>query len=299
MLFTSFSKKTYFTAMNSLKGLKLLGLGAMCMAALSTASCLDLSGDNVLTDYSNCFTYVYDNATGTDHIDTNASYRVIGDVSAYTYTLEINNLSVADGSTLRSAKLSNLSQYYSTDSTYIYIMQRGTTYTTGELDVTNLRWGQIGNYWLTFNTDDDRYTANVVPRKYNVVADTTIVSTKRGIYVEAAIEPVYHVALDPDTETATITAVGAKFPTSTEVSGTLMFMEMEWRNLPVKFNTTGYTIDIDSFVPYINGELNSEYTITNFHANIDLTYEGEKVCTYRLGEVGNIKSIFYSWTMGQ
>jgi hypothetical protein len=286
--------------MNLIKRLQLLGLGALSLASLATFSCSSIDAVNEVRSYSNCFTYVYDNVTGTDHIDTNASYRVLGDWSTYTYVIEVNNLSVTDGGTLRSGRLSNLSQYWDTDSNYVFMMQRSTTYQSGDLDITELRWGEIGNYWLTFNTDDDRYTANVVPRNYNLVADTTIVSTKRGIFVEAAIEPTYHVTLDPDTKTATFTAVGPKFPTAAnDVKSTIFFSEMEWRNLPVTFTTTGYTIDVDSFVPYIDGELSSEYTITNFHADIDLTYEGAKVCTYRLGEVGNVKSIFYSWTMGQ
>ena len=286
--------------MNPIKHLQILGLGSACLAAFAVTSCTEFEAENELRNYTNCFTYVYDNQTGSSHIDTEASYRVLADYSTYTYTIEVNNLGVSDGAALRSGRLTQLYQYYDADSTYVYMMQQSlTTYQSGDLNITNLRWAEIGNYWLTFNTDDDRYTANVVPRKYNLAADTTYVSTKRGIFVEAAIEPVYHVALDPTTSTATITAVGPKFPISSDVTNTLFFTEMEWRNLPVEFTTTGYTIDVESFVPYIEGEQKTEYTIKNFHADIDLTFEGKKVCTYRLGEVGNIKSVFYSWNMAQ
>ena len=225
-----------------------------------------------------------DESSNTGFVDSGSSYKVIGDNETGTFTIEANNVRFHDGAPALSAKVTGLRQYLSADSSYVYMDQKPTNFSEGAFTIRNLRYGMIGNMWLTYDAGgpdeiSTRYVVNVVPRRYNAVADTVTVrtiSTGRD-WMDVTFKSRIAVEFAHDGSSVSFSASGMRF----ESEGTSVAFVLP--QLPVSYTTTGYEVSAEEVIPKSpRGEELMQYRMTSFKAEMSLTYEGKKKMTFRM-----------------
>jgi hypothetical protein len=264
----------------------------LAACSLSTlVACQDLSGDPVLDKYEDCFSYVRDDQTGESYIDTTATYQLETYDYNTTFQMAIKNLALTEGGTLKSARVSGMVHSQNGEMTdddfYLYIAQSTINPCEGDMEVTSLAYYYYpGNTCLTFKVDG-RYSVNVIPTYYTLLSRTTTVRnlTTGQDWVDESLNVPYHMNFNPTESTVDIVAVGPKFADG------MPSLEMTYPNLPVKFNSTGYTIDVDEFVPTVKGVAYPAFTITKFHAEVSLLPNGEKKFTYYVKDRGYVTTV--------
>lgn len=279
--------------MKSIYALALVG------AALATASCVTDNHIIDILDYTNNFSYVYDINTGDDYICTTSHYYVKGDRETLTFTIEGEEIQLEEGGAVGDFSVKGLDQYWAHDSAYVY-MEQLYPGNSGSLRITNLKFGQIGNTWLTF-TANEHYQVNVIPKSYNLRSSKQVV-TKIGnaydtIYQENTLHTRYQVDFNPEAMTANITAYGPKFAPDVTGQAPMPLLEMVFPNLPVRFINDGYTIIAPSVIPEVKGVPYEAFAITDFRANIALTFEGIKELNYVVKDRGVVHTTLYSYNM--
>lgn len=262
-------------------------------AALMLASCTKYDYNQDLDKFNDCIFYSEDTETGEATVSSHGSIAVIGDLSTSSYTVKINNVQLFEGAPLRSCTVSNLQQYYQEKSEeekqtalYYFFKQEGQTRTSGDLDVTGLRYGFLtGTYWLSFGSEE-RYKIWSIPRVRSLYANrNTILSplSSLGACSENAIHPAYRFTLNPTAKTVTVKGQNVKFPQNMEnTNQTLTFASMEWKDIPVEFTSTGFTFEAEEIIPLIGGEPAPQHKISNLKAEIAFDYEGTKRVTYKM-----------------
>lgn len=293
-----------------MKRISLFSLIAASLVGAAIQSCKGVEARQVLEDYTACFSYVTDTYTGQGFVDTGSSYVITGNPFEATYGVELNNVRFFEGAEALSAKVSGLLQYFSPDSTYVFMLQRLSSYSWGEFDVDSLHYGVVGNIWLEYIANN-RYAVNVMPTNYNIGTDSVQVykylpsgGISHRLYYDFAIENKYNITLDPDNSTLTMQLNGQKF----EHDGKLH--EVIYRDIPVSFNPQGYTIHVDKVVPVdLRGNAVPELTAYNMDGTMTMTYEGRKYLQFDFCTTDpatgaivpdrQVQIVFFNHSMGQ
>ena len=275
--------------------IKNLLLIAAALPALS--GCQDLSGDPVLNKYEDCFSVVIDNQTGSTFIDSVATYQLESYDYNSTFQVAIKNLALYDGATLANARVTGMTHARKGEETdedsYLYIPQTSLNPCEGDLNISSLAYYYYpGNTWITFIADQ-RYQVSVVPDSYTLLSKSTSVRnlTTGQDWVDESLNVPYHMNFNPSASTVTIEAIGPKFAQN------MPALQMTYPNLPVVFTATGYTIDVAEFVPEVKGVSYPAFTITNFHAEVSLLYEGTKKFTYYVKDRGYVTTVLQAKDM--
>lgn len=272
------------------------------VAALATVSCTKYDYKQELEKYTDNVFFVADRIAGQTHVSTHGEIRVEGDLASQSYIVKIDNVQLSDGAPLRSASVSNLLQFYKEKGEseedkliplYFYFPQSSTTRTSGDLDVSNMRYCYITNsFWISF-ASDSRYDIWGTPRVRSLYANynRTQSPVSAGYIVENSLCPSYKFTLNVEQKTVTIVGNGVKLrQDAQDPSKSLDFKTMELRDIPIEFSSTGYAFFVNELIPIINGDPAPQHTITNFQAEIAFDYDGKKTFTYKIlnGEGQNI-----------
>ncbi len=259
-----------------------------------SAGCKKYDYTQNLENYHDNIVFVEDKVTGSTFLSNEGQIKVQGDLAAYSYILKLNNFQLYAGAPLRSATISNLTQYYQEKGEseedkytplYYLFRQEAFTRTAGDMDVTDMRYGYLsGTYWLSFGSDG-RYNVWATPRARTLYANYNLTQSPvaAGFCVEDALHPGYKFTVDPERRTITVKGNGVKLrQDETDPSKTLEFRTFEWVDIPVDFSSTGYSFYVDELIPNVNGEAAPEFKITNLRGEIAFDYEGRKAVTYKI-----------------
>lgn len=258
-------------------------LGAMSLGIVALQSCEPLDGLVVLEDYSYCVSYVYDHQTRTSFLDRGSSYKVTLDRTAQNFGVECQNVRFYDGAPALTAKVFGMNQYFSADSSYVFMLQRGLSRNTGDFRIDSLRYGVVGNIWLTYFAEE-RYEVNVVPLKYNLETDTvSIYKSKDGVngwsrtYFDTDLHIRYTATIDPDARTLTLKVSGQKFETGGRP------YEYILPDIPLDFDIEGYTVNAAQVAATdFKGRPLPEFNATSLTGKFTTSFEGEKRVSYYL-----------------
>lgn len=217
--------------------------------AAGMASCDPINAEQELEHYTKCVSVVTDNTAGSIYVDTESSYSIKGDFFNSTFAVECRNVTFYPGAPALTAKVSGLNQYYNSDSTYVFMLQRESSYSSGGFQPDSLRYAKYGNIWITYFAgnsfaDSRHYTVNVVPTDYNVESDSVMVykslanwADSHTIYQGIGMYTRYNLHIDPETSTLDIKINGQKFSSTDRPN------EYYLRGIPVTFTTDGYRIE--------------------------------------------------------
>lgn len=255
----------------------------LLIAPLLFASCSSISTEAEMDSYKNCIVYSYDSATGTGCLSDFASIVVTGDFAAQRYRLDFTDFQLADGLPLRSAKMSNLTQYFmdETDSNgdlvdihYTLFKQEPSATQSGDMVISDMYMGWLSTtYWLNF-TADERYKVWSLPARVPLYANKNEVKSQYGNNYENAISPRYDMSINVADKSVTFKATGVKYPVDNfDTHKTWSLRSMNWENLPAQFTERGFKIEMAEFAPRVDGNTDT-YVITNFVLTFDYSYEG-------------------------
>lgn len=279
-------------------------LGATLAGAACFSACSPIDGRQVLEDYKQCFTYVYDHQRNSGYVDIGSDYVVALDITQSSFIVECNNVRFYDGAPALSAKVSNLYQYVTNDSSYVFMLQRSTSYTFGEFSIDSLRYARVGNLWLTYFADNYRYEVNVLPRKYNMEMDTIRVyqtlATNQGwhlTYRNMGTQTRYNVELNPEDMTMSLTVNGQKFGYGDKPN------EFKLSDIPMKCTTEGYTVDASHVAATdFKGRPLSKFDAYDLKGTFTTSFEGTKHLEFTFRNYGvtgdslaNVRLDFYNY----
>lgn len=263
-------------------------------AVLFLTGCQKINYNVDLDSYKDNVVVVEDFVNGTIYVSDEGRFNVIGDMYYQSFGVELNNISLYPGAPLVSGKISNLVQYFMEKGEtpeekeipiYFFFRQEPSSRLTGDLETSSMKFAYLTNtYWLSFSTQQ-RYNVWATPRVRSLYAvDNRILSpVSAGYQNESAIQPEYKFTVDVHNKTITVKATGVKFPQDkSDVSQTLSFSTMEWRDIPVDFSGSGYSFSVDELIPYINGTPAPEHKIGNLTGEIAYDYEGAKKISYKM-----------------
>lgn len=264
----------------------------LCAALLAATSCSKIDTQQDMNEYTDCIVYSADTQTGTGCLSDYASIKVTGDMATQYYALDFNDFQFYQGDRLRSARVGNLVQFVQDktddngnleDIYYFFFKQQQNTSVSGDFSVKDMRMGWLSTiYWLSFTSDDGRYQVWSLPRRVQMYANRNFIRGPHGNNDENAISPRYDMSFDVANSTVTIKGSGVKYPVDqTEPSKSLDFRQVTWPDLPAEFNDKGFTINVDEFIPTVNGSTD-DYVITNFKASFEANYEGKRECSFSL-----------------
>lgn len=261
---------------------------------MTLMSCQKVDYNVTLDSYKDNLVVVEDYHTGTIYVNDEGQFNVIGDLYNQSFAVELNNVSLYPGAQLTSGKVGNLVQYFMEKGEtpeekeipiYFFFRQEPTSRLTGDLETEHMKFAYLTNtYWLSF-TSQQRYNVWATPRVRPLYAvDNKILSpVSAGFQNESSIQPEYKFTVDVINKTVTVKATGVKFPQDkSDVSQTLSFASMEWRDIPIDFSGSGYSFSVDELIPYINGTAAPEHKIGNLQGEIAFDYEGNKFISYKM-----------------
>lgn len=272
------------------------------LAALVATSCTKYDYTQDLDKFNDNVFFVSDLVNGTTHLSTHGTIEVKGDLATQGYIVQIDNVQLTADAPLQSATVSNLIQFYKEKGEseedkliplYFFFPQSSSTRTSGDLDVTNMRYCYLSkNFWLSFKSDN-RYEVWATPRVRNLYANynRTQSPISAGYIVENALCPVYKFTLDVEKRTVTVVGQGVRLrQDASDASKSLAFRTLELRDIPVEFSPTGYAFFVNEIIPIADGKEAPQYKITNLQAEIAFDYEGKKTFTYKIlnGEGQNV-----------
>ncbi|MDE6534469.1 MAG: hypothetical protein K2K82_00495 [Muribaculaceae bacterium] len=263
-------------------------------AVMTLMGCQKVDYNVKLDTYKDNIVVVEDYHTGTIYANDEGQFNVIGDLYNQSFALELNNLSLYPGSTLVSGRVGNLVQYFMEKGEtpeekeipiYFFFRQEPSSRLTGDLETTSMKFAYLTNtYWLSFSTQE-RYNVWATPRVRPLYAvENTILSpVSAGYQNESAIQPEYKFTVDVHNKTVDIKATGVKLPQDkADVTQTLSFATMEWRDIPIDFSGSGYSFYVEELIPYINGTAAPEHKVGNLQGEIAYDYEGAKKISYKM-----------------
>ncbi|MBD5239372.1 MAG: hypothetical protein HDS64_06335 [Bacteroidales bacterium] len=272
-------------------------------ALIALSACQKVDYNVELDSYKDNVVVVEDQYSGTIYVSDEGQFNVIGDLYNQSFAIELNNVSLYPGATLISGRIGNLVQYFMEKGQtpeekeipiYFFFRQEPTSRLSGDLETSSMKFAYLtSTYWLSF-TSDSRYNVWATPRVRPLYAvENSILSpVAAGTQTENAIQPEYKFTVDVQSQTISVKATGVKFPQDkADVTQTLSFNTMEWRDIPVAFSSAGYSFSVDELIPYINGSAAPEHKITNLQGEISYDYEGRKVVSYKMLNKDN-KNIF-------
>ena len=256
-------------------------LGTMALGVAALSSCEPMDGLVVLEDYNKCVSYVYDHKTSTGFVDNGSTYKVTLDRTAQNFGVECKNVRFYDGATALTAKVIGMNQYFSADSSYVFMLQRGLSRSSGDFQIDSLRYGVVGNFWLTYFAEE-RYEVNVVPLKYNLETDTvSIHKCKVGansgarIYFDPNLNIRYMATIDPDARTLSLKVYGQKFQTGGRP------YEYILPDIPLTFNKEGYAVSADKIAATdFKGNPLPQFEVYDLTGSFATSFEGVKELTY-------------------
>ncbi len=282
-------------------------------AIIGTASsCSPIDGRRVVEDYTKCISYVYDHMTGTGFVDVGSSYMVTSDITTSTFGVECNNVQFFDGAPVLSAKVTGMYQYVNADSAYVFMLQRLTSYSSGEFEIDSLRYGRIGAMWLTYFANQ-RYEVNVVPTNYIMETDTVMVyNTEPGkegwyrSYYDTNLHTRYNVEIDPYTMTMQLTVNGQKFMSGADGGMPNQYVLCD---IPIRFNVEGYTVNASEIkATDKRGNPLPQFNAYDMTGTFTMSFEGKKYLEFKLrnqtDKYGNpvdqrVCIWFYNYNMAQ
>ncbi len=263
-------------------------------AVLALMGCEKVSYIQKLDSYKDNIVVVEDYAMGTIYASDEGQFNVMGDLYNQSFGLELNNISLYPGAPLVSGQVNNLVQYYMEKGEspeekeipiYFFFRQEPTSRLSGDLQTTSMKFAYLTNtFWLSFATEG-RYNVWSTPRVRSLYAveNTILSNVSAGYNQETAIQPEYKFTVDVHNQTITVKATGVKFPQDkSDVSQTLSFASMEWRDIPIDFSGSGYSFAVSELIPIINGNPAPEHTITDLQGEIAFDYEGKKSVSYKI-----------------
>lgn len=264
------------------------------LAAIALGSCSKIDYTQELENYNDNIFYVYNTLTGESHVSTHGEIEITGDISTQTYGVNINNVQLSEGAPLRSSTVYNLLQLFkpkgeSEEDKYLplyFYFKQENAFTKGDLDVTSMEYCYLtGTYWLSFISEGYNSVWST-PRVRTLFALKTTVNSPlstTGILTENYLEPGYKFTVDVEKRNVSIKAQGVKFPQDGhDVSHTLNFQSMEWKNIPIEFSSSGYSFYVPELIPVINGKEAPEHAISELYGEIAFDYAGKKLLKYKM-----------------
>lgn len=268
-------------------------LGAAAIGAAIT-SCEPLDGLVVIEDYRSCVSYIYDHDTQTGYVDEGAHYEVNVDRTSQTFGVQCLDVRFYDGAPAQSAKVIGMNQYFSPDSSYVFMLQRNLSRSSGDFTIDSLRYGVVGNFWLTYLADNERYEVNVVPLKYNLETDVfRYQRTKAGeetgwhtTYVDKYIHVRYQATIDPSARTLSLKVNGQKYATGGRPYDYIL------PDIPLTFDVKGYTVHADKVAATdLKGNPLPEFDAYDLTGTFTTSFEGVKELKYRLSPYIGINGV--------
>lgn len=273
---------------------KLFKLFLPVAAALTLGACQKIDYKQDLDKYHDNIFVATDQIDGTIYASDEGLINVIGDLYYQSFTVDIKNVQLYPGAPLKHCTVSNMMQYYKEKGEseeekliplYYFFRQESSTRTEGDMDVTSLRYGYLTNtYWLSF-TADSRYQVWATPRVRDLYAVKNTIKShlSAGTQNESAIQPSYRFTVDVNNKTVNVKATAVKFPQDNkDVSQTLSFSSMEWRDIPIEFSPAGYSFYVPELIPIIGGEAAPQHKISELKGEISFDFDGKKTVTYKM-----------------
>lgn len=273
----------------------------MLAGAMALASCSKIDPVVELNKYDDYVVCAYDDelrtAWATDHCDI----TVKGDMTSSLYTVIVENVPLYEGAPLRSDTLSRMIQYFENttpdgkegDIRYTLFRQETSTRQSGDLELSGMRLGWLSTQaWLTAKAANGKYTLWSVPRQVRMYANSNAVAGPNGTNTENAISPRYDMEINASAATASVRAVGVKYPVDvTDPSKTISISQLSWNDLPLRWNATGFTSTVAEFTPSITGKIGkneikpNDFVIRNFSLIFNADYDSPRRASFELHQL--------------
>lgn len=243
---------------------------------LSMASCSDDDNPEMksVREYYRCFNLVENAMSGTRSVYESPVYVIEQDYLAGTAAVEVRNVKFAERMQGITMRLEGLK--FTTSST-------GSQLVTGSEIVPLVDGQPYEQYVITsFRCEILDYGENYLPvinitytinQAFRITAIPTLscfygstqVSNAAASTEYATAAPVYKVSIDVPTMTATLDIEGAKF------ADMMPSMDMQFGDIPVTVNNSGYELECESLVPTIGSVPYPDYVITNLVGVVNFT----------------------------